>query len=429
MKFKKSLKSRITFVFSVFAFILAALYWFVIDSAMNLVEDEIFENRLENEISAFLDRYKTDRETLLPFTAYIQSYKGTGNMPPALKKIITGLPEGFYETEGPNAIDGPPDFHVAVKKLPDCETFLYLFFDVGTLRVNEGYESLVRTILFFSSILVGLIGAGIGGIIAQRVTAPVTDLARQVAATDPGHLSVSFSKQFEDNEVGFLAKTLEEHMARIRDFIDREKAFTRDASHELRTPVTVVKGALELITAMPAYQEPKLKRRLRRIERANERMAATIETFLWLAREKDEGHQTCYAAALAKEVFKEQASLFKEKPIQTKILIPHDPVIPAPAPVFRIVMNNLVANAFHYTSEGRICLTVHEQGVDLFNTAPLSPAFPNTKNSGFGFGLNIVRRLCRRYGWQLEIGETQDTGTLVRLKFAPEKKSGNEDCC
>ena len=52
---------------------------------------------------------------------------------------------------------------------------------------------------------------------------------------------------FRDDQIGVLAQALDRSIQRITRFIEREKNFIRDSSHELRTPVTVIKDAVELI--------------------------------------------------------------------------------------------------------------------------------------------------------------------------------------
>jgi len=75
----------------------------------------------------------------------------------------------------------------------------------------------------------------------------VSHLAEQVAKSGPNNLPTDLSRNFYEDEVGVLAKALEQSMQRVEAFVNREQQFTRDVSHELRTPVTVIKGAAELL--------------------------------------------------------------------------------------------------------------------------------------------------------------------------------------
>lgn len=430
MKYNHSLRNRIVIAFSIFGFILSVTYWFLIDSTMGIVEDKVFENRLQNEINSYLDRYRAEPDAPLPCSTYITSYIDLADLPMELEKMVRNLPEGFYETDGIGSIDGPDDYHLAVKKMPDDNTMLYLFYDVGTLKINERYESTLSTILFFISIIVTGIGWVLGLLIARKVIAPVSELADEVAGSTPNHLPLELSKRFADDEIGFLAKTLEQSMQRIQTFIQREKEFTRDVSHELRTPVTVIKGAIELITQLPVHREKSLQRPIRRIERSAQSITLTINTFLWLAREdaRNDMDQTCNVILEVREAFHEHQNLFKEKNLESELVENHCPVIDAPTGVFKIVINNLLRNAFSYTPKGKIRLTVNPTCIELFNSAPstvsgdlqsfIIPHVHGKEGDGFGFGLDIIKRLCDRFDWHIEIQSKPGEHTIVLFDFS-----------
>ncbi len=86
----------------------------------------------------------------------------------------------------------------------------------------------------------------------RRAIAPVRELADVVAGIDLEHLSAGDHKLIESgrfgrDEVGLLAGTIEKTLERISAFVVRERDFTGSASHELRTPITVITGAIELL--------------------------------------------------------------------------------------------------------------------------------------------------------------------------------------
>ncbi len=437
MKYNHSLRNRILMAFCVFGFILAMIYWLLIEISMNDVEDMVFENRLRNEIVRYLDRRQTDENAILPHSIYIKSYIGFADMPKVYKDMAARLPEGLYETNGPGGIEGPAAYHLAIKIIPGQNELLYLFFDVGTLKIMTQFESIMRPILFFTTLIVTGIGGLLGLLIVKRVIAPVTELSNQIAKSGPDNLPMEISRRFADDEIGFLARTLEQSMQRIHALIQREKEFTRDASHELRTPVTVIKGAIELIAKTPAYQEQSLQRPVKRIERSVKGMAVTIDTFLWLAREdaEQDKHETCDVAVQVREAFTEHQYLFRDKKIRACLHENDAPVINAPAAVFKIVINNLLRNAFCYTRQGKISVTINAGGVEVFNTGFLNTSnemelLPSPglreNNGGFGFGLAIVKRLCDRFGWQLDIRDNPLEGTFATLNFSSAEGDGRQ---
>jgi len=347
MKYRYSLRNRIVIAFGLFGLFLAMTFWFFIDSSMKLVEDAVFRNRLKNEISYYLEQAKADPECPLPSSRYINAYLDFDSMPKAYKNMATGLSEGFYETTGPGAVKGPGDLHLGIKKIPG-KGALYLFYDVGTLKVEEKYESIVSLGLFVSSLLVAAIGAGLGAAVAGKIIEPVTKLTTIISQSDPDHLPVELGSAFARDEIGFLAKTLEQSMKRIR--------------------------------------------------------------------------KSCDVESLARTAFNEHRGQFENPLVETRYKADAHPRANAPAAVFRIVLDNLLRNAFYYTPEGRICLTVGQDHIRVSNSGaagarPATPGEWEKHPKGHGFGLNIVKQLCERFGWHLEISSGPGQDTCVILTF------------
>ena len=101
-------------------------------------------------------------------------------------------------------------------------------------------------------ILLTLVAFGLGAVVGQRAVEPVTRLGDVVGRMNPERLSDNDwrhirAADFPTDEVGLLARTIEKTLQRICAFVERERYFTSAASHELRTPVTVMSGAIELL--------------------------------------------------------------------------------------------------------------------------------------------------------------------------------------
>ena len=100
----------------------------------------------------------------------------------------------------------------------------------------------------------------------------------------------------------------------------------------------------------------------------------------------------------------------------------------APAQAVGIVLGNLLRNACNYTPDGKVVVAIDEQSVSIRDTgegideealARVQQPFERGTNagSGYGLGLDIVRRLCERYRWQLNIQSVEGQGTVVRVRF------------
>jgi heavy metal sensor kinase len=148
--------------------------------------------------------------------------------------------------------------------------------------VRETLSSLLLIIAVAYPLALVVTSAG-GVFLASRTLSPidrVTRVARRISAED---LSQRLDFDLPDDEVGRLARTFDEMIARLDEAFRRQRRFTADASHELRTPLTAIKGQTEVALQRPRdaaeYQEV-----LRAVNAQADRMIRLIGSLLTLAR-------------------------------------------------------------------------------------------------------------------------------------------------
>lgn len=429
MKVRKTLRFRIVFSFCIFGFILVAIYELFLHTGISFGKDIVFVNILRSEIDNYLTQCSMNKKVVLPNSAYIKAYSDTHTMPVELRKTVQNLNDGFYETNGPYGIKGPANYHIAIKRVPGSDNRIYLFFDVGRFKMDERLSHFSLLTMLTGFIIVILSGWCIGLLVSSIITAPITRLADKVRAIDPEKSDCDLSGELSDDEIGFLAQTLKQNMLRTKALIEREKQFTRDASHELRTPLTIMKGALELIHDLPAYEDKSIQKPIKRIERSVEQMQLTIESFLWLAREEavTDRHEKCDIFSVTRESIDQNRLIFQDKPIEIQFLAEERPTISVPPPVFQVIINNLLKNAFHFTIKGKISIYLDKDhirvadtgmGIDHAVMSTVTKLHVRGKNSqGFGLGLAIVTRLCEKYGLRFTIESSANQGTKVEVWF------------
>ena len=428
------LRRRVLVAFGLFAFALATLFGIFSTAALYIVEDGMVARTLELELEHYLGRRAQDAETPLPTTRWLNSTLDPDALPSHLQEFADS-PDGIYEISLPFTEVEP---FLRIHTLGDGQR-LYLYVNAVDLEVID--ESIGRMVLALLTMIAGitLIGLLLGHFTARRVIAPVTELARRVRRLEQEPDAVLSSDGFADDEVGLLARTLATSTARSRAFLDRERRFTRDASHELRSPVTVVRGAVELLEAQPEAANPKLRRPLDRIRRAMEDMARLIDAFLWLAREEDlsEGRAPRSLTDEARKAVERSRHLLEGKDVEWVESIDPEATVEAPEGVLGIVLGNLVANACFYTQEGRIVLRGDAQRFEVEDTGPgidpdlrqqlLEPHQRGRSSEGFGLGLAIARDLCERFDWHLTLEETQGaSGTLATVHFECPGKTSDD---
>lgn len=426
MKFRHSLRARIIFAYCLFGAVIAVVFASAVYLSLDFIDDTLVDHRLSQEIEHIKRQSRAHGGMPEPTSSHIKAYIGTASMPPNARKLVAGVGEGFHEVHHDQR-----EYHIAVMTLHDRPESLYLLYDVSALEFTEKRKVQIRMVLTGGVVGVIILGFLIGRFTARKVIAPVVHLAEVVSHTGPDSLPMNLSQAFYKDEVGVLAETLEQTMQRVRRSVDREKRFTRDASHELRTPVTVIKGAVEILKKQPSSRERSVMRPLKRIERSVANMEHIIEAFLWLAREEVTGDtgQHCDLETVVQEAIAQLGPLFDEKPVELAYVAEDRTMLPAPAALVQAVIVNLIKNAFQHTAKGRITvricnahLTVSDTGAGIAAcdlAVVTEPHVRGQDSSGYGLGLAIVKRLCDRFGWHLVIDSRVDQGTVAQLFFSP----------
>lgn len=424
MIFRHSLRSRIIFAFCLFGFVLGSVFALIVYISLDYIDDSLIDHRLEQEIDHISRHYQQNREIAIPASPHIKAYRGGTSMPAPLKEMVVGFSEGFHE-----AYLGEEEYHVAVITLPDLDNPVYLIFEVSALEFTEKRKVRIAMVLIAGVIMVVGLGFWIGRLTSRKVIAPVIHLAQKVDKTGPDNLPTDLSRHFYKDEVGVLARALEQSMQRIRAFVDREQRFTRNASHELRTPVAVIKGAVELLQKNLNNPAAAVQRPLNRIDRSVANMENIIEALLWLSREGAPIEQQASFVVLpvVRDTIEQNRKLIAGKPVDIDLVAKADPVLKVPSTLFQIALTNLIRNAVNHTANGTITVYVHDDRVVVSDTgegiaqndlsAVTQPHVSGSGSKGFGLGLTIVKRLCDRLNWQLQIQSKIDVGTTAELIF------------
>lgn len=424
MTFRHSLRSRIIIAFGIFGAILGIVYATAIYISLDAIDDHLIDSRLEEETEHFMAHYQRYNTYSRPTSPYITVYVGTEDMPLYVLNMIDGYGEGLYEAH----LDDE-EYHIAIRKLHGQENYLYMLYEVSALEFTEKRKVGIRLVLIAGVALIMGLGLWIGWLTSRKVIAPVAHLSDLVRRSGPDSLPTDLSNAFFDDEVGVLAKALEQTMKRVETYVEREYRFSRYASHELRTPVTIIKGAVGLLQKKVAGKEDPGFRPLKRIERAVINMENIIETLLWLSREDEatDQSQAFKIVSIVRETIEQNRYLITDKPINIELFPEGDPQLSVPAPIFQIMLTNLIRNAIQHTASGKISVVVKDDRVSVLDTGAGMESEElklvtqlngrGGRNKGFGMGLSIVRRLCDRLGWHLKIESEKGRGTKAQLIF------------
>ena len=364
----------------------------------------------------------------------------TPDFPPPNTRNLMGylnlpLPLGFLDlnnTDSQDFPDTPIDYSIAYVSEKNGER-LVLVFDGEQVRELTFFFGLaplaVVLILIYATAFVGYR-------FYRRSVSPVIDLARKVERLELTSPSTADFQTTDlpvdvDSEIVTLTEALKRLIERTDDFITRERAFTRDASHELRSPLTVIRIASDLLLNEERLEEAK-RNTLLRIKRAAEDMEKLVEAFLLLARESNQGlplEAIAVTDVLVAEVEKNRV-MIGDKPVDLQMDVGWRIEVMAPRQVLAVLFSNLIRNAMSYTDEGyvrvrttntRVIIEDTGIGMEGLESGELFKPFvrgDHKRRGGHGVGLTIVQKLSERFGWPVKITSELDVGTRFEIDLA-----------
>jgi signal transduction histidine kinase len=264
--------------------------------------------------------------------------------------------------------------------------------------------------------------------------APVSRLAGQVRHRDQLlELAPTLANDYAKDEVGALAVSFDETLGRLRGTLSREKLFTSDVSHELRTPLMVLASSCELLLEYPGLDE-RSRQQVARINNATLGMKQLVETFLLLARTEgrhsQEGRQTT-VSQVAQELTELWQAPIEDKGLRFEYLPEEHSGDLHNGTLLRSVMGNLLRNAWHYTDEGFIRLTLTAKGFTVEDSGIGIPAEKREamfqpfvrgdeqRGEGLGLGLSLVQRICANQQWTVALTSREPAGCCFEVRLEP----------
>jgi two-component system heavy metal sensor histidine kinase CusS len=299
----------------------------------------------------------------------------------------------------------------------------------------------LREVLLWATPFVLLIGSLGGYWMSRRALEPVDSITRAAQSIGIENLSERLEVPAGGDELARLAETWNSMLARLETAVKRLSEFTADASHELRTPITLIRATAELMLRRERSAET-YREALRHIVDESDRTAHLIDALLLLAR-ADAGLPALSLdrlelTPLVRDICEQGQILAQERQIEISAEVPDQPVyVDANDPALRRLLLLLVDNAVKYTpAGGRITVsvaldssgptvTVRDTGIGIPDTA-LPHVFErfyrvdesrNREAGGAGLGLSIAQWIAQRHHARLEAESVLGHGSAFRVRF------------
>lgn len=303
-------------------------------------------------------------------------------------------------------------------------------FHVAAWTSMQGVEREDRTLrdALLLGVPIALLLAGVGGwLIATRSLQPLAAMARQADAIDQGLQGARLAVPNPGDELGSVAKAFNALLDRVGGSLRAQRAFMADASHQLRTPVSVVRTAAQVTLSRTARSDEEYRDSLEIVSRQAERLSKMVDDMFMLAMVDAEGRPLqrapLYLNEIVDGVARDAAPLAIERGLAIAAAADDDVPFTGDEHLLRQMIWNLVDNALRHAPAGTtIALALERQpgqvhilvtdagsGVGLADRERVFDRFVRLEGSGgtagAGLGLPIARWIAQAHGGQLAIDD------------------------
>lgn len=293
------------------------------------------------------------------------------------------------------------------------------------------------------SAIIGILFLSIfGKYFTKRALRPLLELSNIAQNMNKEVLNYRIPTNESNDEIDTLIKSLNTMLENLDASFEYQKRFVSDASHELRIPLTIVLGYVELLKTMGTENQALLKESLDAIEDESTHMKNLVEKLLILARlENHRVRVNLEPIKIDDLMVKMRQESLRLYPTHNFVCRPeYSGIMVADMELMTQVFRALSENAVKYSPEGstitctcqlknqyiEFCITDEGQGIAKESIGNLTNRFyrlnedRNRKTGGTGLGLSIVEALMKAQGGHIRIESTLNLGTQVYL-YLPKK--------
>lgn len=289
---------------------------------------------------------------------------------------------------------------------------------------------------------------------SQSITRPLHELSKEMLKVDSDYTDLQFDR-YPYDEINVIADTTKKMSQNVRESMEHlqqekqiRQEFFSNASHELKTPITSIRGYTELFESGMVLNDDMKQDFLKRIKKETLRMTSLVDDILMISRLESGGVKVDPVRISAKELLDETVSSLAPTAAERTVLIhknSEDVIIEADLKQMTELFMNLISNAVKYNNPGgevwaevykeddKMILSVRDNGVGIPKES-LSRIFErfyrvdkgrSRGQGGTGLGLSIVKHVVNYNNGSVQVESTPGKGTafIVKLPVAVQEES------
>ncbi len=281
----------------------------------------------------------------------------------------------------------------------------------------------------------------IANLLINRTLSPIKDVIKSVKSISANNLSSRVNTDNIPSEIEELVATFNKLLHNLEDSFNKITDFSNNASHELKTPLTVIRGEIEV--ALKQDREPnEYKEVLKDILQESISIQKMIEQLFFLAKKDSTEINSNFSELYLDEVVTDSVMQIKKFALTKNIDVEIKKIIPstiyANETLLKIAINNLLRNAVIYSprdshvyislseDDKEYLLTIEDNGYGIqeedlpfiFERFYRADKVRSRKDGGTGLGLAIVKMILDIHNYTIQIRSDKNRGTIVNIKIA-----------
>ena len=396
-----------------------SLLTIVVYYSNEILEDDLLARQTEFELYNIQELLAADPDAALPRSAslsiYLQSRRHRLPIPNYLAELADGVTHDIKV--------GDKAYHVMVA--PVANDRVYIQYDVTEI---ERSEELLEFILVIAWVVLLVVMFIIARILSKRLSGPIQQLSQELSCINPDQRGVKLGHRFEDDEVGRIAQAFDSYTEKMDSYVEKQMAFAAMASHELRSPLTIVQTSADLISSR--HDDPDIQPHLEKISRASANMANMIHALLAVTRDQPTRNagQQVNLRSLVDEIIDNMHPEIRAKKISVDNNLASSVSIEADKTLITVVLTNLIKNGVKHGQQSSIridmqgpLLTITDSGIGIDSDALqhiFDFGYRGQNSQGYGVGLYISKLICDYQGWSLELALNPEGGIIAKVRFS-----------
>lgn len=401
------LRTRVTLLYTLMGFVLSVLFAGAVVIIAENYEHVLVREIMVSQVQDYAARLERDPATVLPrstrLSAYLRRPDGTGEVP----SVLALLPLGIHEAKSANE----EGIHRAVFDTGSGR--LYVTINLKDIEQLERYLSAILVTVVLLGILVS---AGLGWLLSTAVIRPIRRLADVVQGLPSRPLQTELGRDMPRDELGRLGTAIDEYQSRLLAAEESQRTFFADASHELRTPISVVQGAAELLLE-DSQADPGMRSRVARLDRGIRELSELLDALLRVARARPaasvpvalhEWLSTCLSGA----------DSIKDGTVQLTVNGPGEPC-ELPAGDAELVILGVARRLLPPGRAGLLDVSASRKSIEFRyvqhdgSSATRSGLQP--RPSDRRLGLTLIGKLAEQLGWVIDESEAESGQVVIRF--------------